>query len=362
MLVSSGPAASSRGPGMCPALISLRITTSMRGFAEPPLTQDVKPASSTTRAWCAVRSVCSSGGTSPVSAMSALCRKGRWAWPSTRPGMTVCPGMSMCLHAIRGTRTCRPDFGNAVARRSGRPRQMPACRCRPRPGRRATASIPSLHHSNYPSKIVTLAGHGKLGTWKCAMEQAAGDATASAGYTRAMLENGIQGETWKASSCRARSRSSPVPAAAWAGPWRWRSAKPGRNWRWSGRNQDKLAETQKLAAERRRKRNFRRRRARRSPGRANWRRTSSPASAAAHILINNAGTAIRKNVADFSLDEWKLVTDTNLTGVFLVSRAFIPHMKAAKWGRIINITSIMAHVGSAGSRRLLRIQGRACWR
>ena len=69
---------------------------------------------------------------------------------------------------------------------------------------------------------------------------------------------------------------------------------------------------------------------------------------ATHILINNAGTAVRKNVADFTLDEWKLVLDTNLTGAFLVSRAFIPHMKAAKWGRIINITSIMAHVGSAG--------------
>jgi len=67
-----------------------------------------------------------------------------------------------------------------------------------------------------------------------------------------------------------------------------------------------------------------------------------------HILINNAGTAVRKTVADFTLDEWNLVLDTNLTGAFLVSRAFIPQMKAAKWGRIINITSIMAHVGSAG--------------
>ena len=69
---------------------------------------------------------------------------------------------------------------------------------------------------------------------------------------------------------------------------------------------------------------------------------------AVHILINNAGTAVRKNIADFSLDEWTLVVGTNLTGVFLVSRAFIPHMKKAKWGRIINMTSMMAHVGSAG--------------
>ena len=67
-----------------------------------------------------------------------------------------------------------------------------------------------------------------------------------------------------------------------------------------------------------------------------------------HILINNAGTAVRKNLVDFSMDEWRQVIDTNLTGVFLVSRAFVPHMRANKWGRVINITSIMARVGSAG--------------
>jgi len=68
----------------------------------------------------------------------------------------------------------------------------------------------------------------------------------------------------------------------------------------------------------------------------------------AHILVNNAGTAVRKNLVDFSLEEWRLVIDTNLTGVFLCSRAFVPHMRANKWGRIINLTSIMARVGSAG--------------
>ncbi|MGD2139755.1 MAG: 3-oxoacyl-ACP reductase family protein [Burkholderiales bacterium] len=67
-----------------------------------------------------------------------------------------------------------------------------------------------------------------------------------------------------------------------------------------------------------------------------------------HILVNNAGTAIRKNLVDFSLDEWHTVIDTNLTGVFLASRAFVPHMQANKWGRVINITSIMARVGSVG--------------
>jgi NAD(P)-dependent dehydrogenase (short-subunit alcohol dehydrogenase family) len=68
----------------------------------------------------------------------------------------------------------------------------------------------------------------------------------------------------------------------------------------------------------------------------------------AHILVNNAGTAVRKNVADFSMEEWRTVIDTNLTGAFLMSRAFIGHMRAHRWGRIINLTSIMAHVGSPG--------------
>jgi NAD(P)-dependent dehydrogenase (short-subunit alcohol dehydrogenase family) len=116
----------------------------------------------------------------------------------------------------------------------------------------------------------------------------------------------------------------------------------------AGRNQEKLAETRKLAS---------------AKGienevfsvdvrdEAQVRKLEKDVIAhfgAAHILINNAGTAVRKNLADFSLDEWKLVLDTNLTGAFLASKAFIPHMKAAKWGRIINITSIMAHVGSTG--------------
>ena len=40
--------------------------------------------------------------------------------------------------------------------------------------------------------------------------------------------------------------------------------------------------------------------------------------------------------------------NTNLTGAFLMSRAFIPQMKENSWGRIINITSIMSHIGSQG--------------
>jgi len=69
---------------------------------------------------------------------------------------------------------------------------------------------------------------------------------------------------------------------------------------------------------------------------------------AVHILVNNAGTAIRKNVIDFSLEEWRALTDTNITGVFLMCKYFVPHMRGHGYGRIINLTSIMAHVSSSG--------------
>ncbi len=64
------------------------------------------------------------------------------------------------------------------------------------------------------------------------------------------------------------------------------------------------------------------------------------------ILINNAGIALRKNVTDISLDEWNAVQTANLTSAFLMSRSFIPHMKRAGSGRIINIASIMAHISA----------------
>lgn len=66
------------------------------------------------------------------------------------------------------------------------------------------------------------------------------------------------------------------------------------------------------------------------------------------ILINNAGINIRKPVTDFTLAEWRQVIDTNLTGVFLMCRSFIPHLKGRGYGRILNLTSIMSHVALAG--------------
>jgi NAD(P)-dependent dehydrogenase (short-subunit alcohol dehydrogenase family) len=68
----------------------------------------------------------------------------------------------------------------------------------------------------------------------------------------------------------------------------------------------------------------------------------------AQILINNAGINIRKNLIDFTLEEWQAVVDTSLTSTFLMCRAFVPHMRDTGYGRILNMTSIMSHVSLPG--------------
>ena len=115
-----------------------------------------------------------------------------------------------------------------------------------------------------------------------------------------------------------------------------------------GRNQEKLAETQTLAQEQGIESEIYLCDVREESEVAELERQVKERFGNVHILINNAGTAIRKNLVEFSMEEWRTVIDTNLTGVFLASRAFVPHMQANKWGRVINITSIMARVGSAG--------------
>ena len=62
------------------------------------------------------------------------------------------------------------------------------------------------------------------------------------------------------------------------------------------------------------------------------------------ILINNAGTNLRKQVTDFTLDEFRGVVDSTLLSTFLMCRAFVPGMKQSGWGRILNMASIMGHI------------------
>ena len=64
------------------------------------------------------------------------------------------------------------------------------------------------------------------------------------------------------------------------------------------------------------------------------------------ILVNNAGINIRKAPQDYSLEEWQRVINTNLTGVFLCSRAVYPFMVKAGGGKIINIGSMTSIFGS----------------
>jgi 3-oxoacyl-[acyl-carrier protein] reductase len=66
------------------------------------------------------------------------------------------------------------------------------------------------------------------------------------------------------------------------------------------------------------------------------------------ILVNNAGTVARARVDELTVEAWDEVVDANLKGTFLVTRAFLPMMRARKNGRIINIASIAGRQGTAG--------------
>jgi NAD(P)-dependent dehydrogenase (short-subunit alcohol dehydrogenase family) len=68
-------------------------------------------------------------------------------------------------------------------------------------------------------------------------------------------------------------------------------------------------------------------------------------AAAAHfggvdILVNNAGVGIFTPVADMSMDQWRQVIDTNVTGAFHCSRAVLPHLRKRGGGWIVNISSL----------------------
>ena len=63
------------------------------------------------------------------------------------------------------------------------------------------------------------------------------------------------------------------------------------------------------------------------------------------ILVNNAGIARAKAWQEITEADWDETMDVNLKSVFLVTQAVLPGMRAANWGRIINISSTAAQVG-----------------
>jgi NAD(P)-dependent dehydrogenase (short-subunit alcohol dehydrogenase family) len=65
------------------------------------------------------------------------------------------------------------------------------------------------------------------------------------------------------------------------------------------------------------------------------------------ILVNNAGTVTRARLDELSVEAWDDVVDANLKGTFLVTRAFLPAMRARRTGRIINVASISGRQGTA---------------
>ncbi len=63
------------------------------------------------------------------------------------------------------------------------------------------------------------------------------------------------------------------------------------------------------------------------------------------ILVNNAGQALSAPFVKTEPSLWQQMLDVNLTGVFLGTRAVLPAMLAAGWGRVINITSTAGQKG-----------------
>ena len=66
------------------------------------------------------------------------------------------------------------------------------------------------------------------------------------------------------------------------------------------------------------------------------------------ILVNNAGITQDNLLMRMKDEEWNSVIDTNLTAIYRVSKACLRGMMKARWGRIINITSVVGAMGNAG--------------
>ena len=70
--------------------------------------------------------------------------------------------------------------------------------------------------------------------------------------------------------------------------------------------------------------------------------------AAIDILVNNAGITADNLLARMSLEDWERVLRTNLTGAYALTRELLRGMMKRRWGRVINITSVVGMMGNAG--------------
>jgi 3-oxoacyl-[acyl-carrier protein] reductase len=62
-------------------------------------------------------------------------------------------------------------------------------------------------------------------------------------------------------------------------------------------------------------------------------------------MVNNAGIARVQGIEEITEKDWDELIAVNLKSCFLVTQAVLPGMRARRWGRIINLSSVAAHVG-----------------
>jgi len=67
------------------------------------------------------------------------------------------------------------------------------------------------------------------------------------------------------------------------------------------------------------------------------------------VLVNAAGCNINAMGHKMTVRQWQRVIDVNLSGTYSVIRAFLPRMREAGWGRIINLSSVVGRKGVAGT-------------
>jgi len=66
------------------------------------------------------------------------------------------------------------------------------------------------------------------------------------------------------------------------------------------------------------------------------------------ILVNNAGVIRDRSIQKMTREEWDMVVNVNINSLFVTTKAVLPHMKAANYGRIISASSVNAMAGAFG--------------
>lgn len=66
------------------------------------------------------------------------------------------------------------------------------------------------------------------------------------------------------------------------------------------------------------------------------------------VLVNNAGVTRDGLLMRMALENWQTVLETNLTGLYRITRPLLRDMMRARWGRIVSLSSVVARMGNAG--------------